>query len=115
MEVTQQWSLECDEKLRLIQHHEREADRFRKEAEQLQKEAGLLEGRVSKYKKFWLENKDVLGLGAGVGGAGVGGGGRVSDAQFEELRSELACRRELYDQVSTALALASPNPSHYSP
>lgn len=81
VEVTQQWAIECDEKLRYIQMLEKEGEKLRGQLQQQ-------EARVSKYKKFWMENKEA-----------VVSAGKVSDYQFEELRSELACRRELYDQV----------------
>ena len=80
VEVTQQWSIECEEKLKVIKMLE-------KEAEQLKAQIQQLEGRVTKYKKYWMDTKDMQM-------------GRVSDVQFEELRSELASRRQLYDQVS---------------
>lgn len=81
VEVTQQWSIECEEKLKVIKMLE-------KEAEQLKAQIQQLDGRVAKYKKYWIDTKDVQM-------------GRVSDAQFEELRSELASRRQLYDQVGS--------------
>lgn len=79
VEVTQQWAIECEEKLQLIQVLE-------KETEQLKTQNQQLDVRVTKYKKYWSDTKDLPK-------------GRVSDSQFEELRSELASRRELYDQV----------------
>ena len=86
VEVTQQWALECDSKVQVIQILE-------KETEQLKATISQLDARVGKYKKYWLETKDALPPSSS--------GGRGSDGtQFEELRSELAMRRELYDQVS---------------
>jgi molybdopterin converting factor small subunit len=81
VEVTQQWAIECDEKVKVIHLLE-------KEAEQLKVTVQQLESRVSKYKKFWMDTKDA-----------PKDVGKVSDVQFEELRTELAMRRELYDQV----------------
>lgn len=80
VEVTQQWAIECEEKVRMIELLE-------KEAEQLKVAIQQLEPRVTKYKKYWMETKDAPRV------------GKVSDGQFEELRTELAMRRELYDQV----------------
>ena len=81
VEVTQQWAIECDEKVRFIHALEKETSDLKTHLQQL-------DARVSRYKKFWMENKDLPR-------------GRVSDYQFDELRSELAFRRELYDQVGT--------------
>lgn len=80
VEVTQQWAIECEEKIRMIEFLEKEADQLKVAIQQL-------EPRVAKYKKYWMETKDAPRA------------GKVSDGQFEELRMELAMRRELYDQV----------------
>lgn len=80
VEVTQQWSAECADKDKLIAVQTTQI-------EQLQAEIDKLQKKVSKYKKHWLATKDAIP------------GQRASDAQFEELRLELACRRELHDQV----------------
>ncbi len=85
VEVTQQWSIECEEKLQVIKVLE-------KEVEQLKSQIQHLEERVAKYKKYWADTKDQPL-------------GRATDAQFEELRSELACRRQLYDQVMSMSSL----------
>lgn len=57
--------------------------------EQLKGDIQQLEMRVTRYKKFWLDTKDMP----------RGRVGGDSSSQFEELRGELALRRELYDQV----------------
>ncbi len=83
--VTQQWALECEDKVKLIHLQEQQLKDTRAEMAQLEK-------RVNKYKKFWVESK--------AGGVGeCGDDGKVSDFQFEELRTELAMRRELYNMV----------------
>lgn len=79
VDVTQQWAIECGEKVNLINVLE-------KEIEQLKADVESLDNRVAKYKRYWVETKDQAR-------------DKVSDSQFEELRSELASRRELYDQV----------------
>ncbi len=79
VEVTQQWALECDEKMKLVRIEEKTVQQLTGEMEQAER-------RVEKYKKYWMDTKDLPR-------------GRVSDSQFEELRSEMALRRELYDQV----------------
>ena len=49
--LTQQWSIECDEKVRLICLQD-------EELKELTGQVAALERRVDKYKKFWMENKD---------------------------------------------------------
>ena len=93
VEVTQQWSIECEGKMKVVRILE-------KEVEQLKAQVQHLEGRVNKYKKYWADTKD-LHL------------GRATDAQFEELRSELASRRLLYDQVCAFLSSDSLWPHLY--
>ena len=82
VEVTQQWAIECDEKVNLIKVYEEENKQLKSQVEQLER-------RVAKYKKFWTDTKDQPKR-------------KVPDSQFEELRNELAFRRELYDQVSSS-------------
>ena len=86
VEVTQQWAIECDKKVRFIHALEKETSDLK--TFDLKTHLQQLDARLSKNKKFWMENKDLPR-------------GRVSDYQFDELRSELAFRRELYDQVGT--------------
>ena len=85
VEVTQQWSAECADKDRLIAVQATQI-------EQLQTELEKTDKRLSKYKKHWIATKDAPPQ-------------RASDAQFEELRLELACRRELHDQVCSPIAM----------
>ena len=87
--VTQQWALECEDKVKLINVQDMELKGVKEEIEQLER-------RVTKYKKFWVEYKKEGGGGGGGGGEGEE---KESDLQFEELRNELAFRRELYDMV----------------
>ena len=79
VEVTQQWSAECADKDRLIAVQATQIELLQAELEKTEK-------RLTKYKKHWIATKDAPPQ-------------RASDAQFEELRLELACRRELHDQV----------------
>ena len=79
VEVTQQWSAECADKDKLIAVQATEIGQLTGELDKTQK-------RLNKYKKHWIATKDAPPQ-------------RVPDAQFEELRLELACRRELHDQV----------------
>ena len=79
VEVTQQWSAECADKDKLIAVQSTQVDQLTAELDKIQK-------RLSKYKKHWMATKDAPPQ-------------RAPDAQFEELRLELACRRELHDQV----------------
>lgn len=79
--VTQQWSAECADKDKLIAVQD-------KQIEQLTLELDKTQRKLTKYKKHWVATKDAAPR-------------RASDAQFEELRLELACRRELHDQVSS--------------
>lgn len=88
VEVTQQWAIECEEKVRMIEFLEKEAEEQKVVVQQL-------DARVAKYKKYWMETKDLPKT------------EKVSDAQFEELRMELAMRRELYDQVRCGLGKVS--------
>ena len=88
VEVTQQWALECEEKIQLICVFETEVNQLKGEMEELEK-------RVAKYKKFWIMSKEHSN-------------GRVNDSQFEELRNELAMRRELYDKVSVVSSILIP-------
>jgi len=90
--VTQQWALECEDKVKLINLQEEEVKTLKEQAE-------LLERRVAKYKKFWVDYRGGVGGGASGGGGGPGEDGRATDLQFEELRNELAMRRELYNMV----------------
>ena len=87
--VTQQWALECEDKVKLINLQEEEVKSLKEQVEQLDR-------RVTKYKKFWVEYRGGAGGGATTGGDEDG---RATDLQFEELRNELAMRRELYDMV----------------
>ena len=80
--VTQQWSAECADKDKLIAVQTTQIQQLDSECEKIQK-------KLNKYKKHWLETKDVKDAEPK----------RVSDSQFEELRLELACRRELHNQV----------------
>ena len=80
VEVTQQWSAECADKDKLIAVQATQIEQVSGELDKTQK-------RLSKYKKHWIATKDAPPM------------QRVPDAQFEELRLELACRRELHDQV----------------
>ena len=77
VEVTQQWAIECEEKVRMIEFLEKEADQLKGTLQQL-------DTRVAKYKKYWMETKDVPRA------------GRVSDAQFEELRTEVGHEERSY-------------------
>lgn len=98
VEVTQQWSAECADKDKLIAV----------QATQIEQVSGELDKtlkRLSKYKKHWMATKDAPPM------------QRVPDAQFEELRLELACRRELHDQVGfqitiVLLEISFPPPPH---
>lgn len=81
VEVTQQWSAECADKDKLIAVQATQIEQVTGELDKTQK-------RLSKYKKHWIATKDAPPP------------KRAPDAQFEELRLELACRRELHDQVS---------------
>jgi hypothetical protein len=86
VEVTQQWSAECADKDKLIAV----------QATQIEQVSGELDKtlkRLSKYKKHWIATKDAPPM------------QRVPDAQFEELRLELACRRELHDQVGFQITI----------
>ena len=51
-EVTQQWSIECEGKMKVIGVLE-------KEVEQLKAQIQHLEGRVIKYKKYWKDTRDL--------------------------------------------------------
>ena len=77
--VTQQWSAECADKDKLIAVQATQIGQLKDECDKIQK-------KMNKYKKHWMATKDAETK-------------RVSDSQFEELRLELACRRELHDQV----------------
>lgn len=79
--VTQQWSAECADKDKLIAVQD-------KQIEQLTAELDKTQRKLTKYKKHWVATKDAAPK-------------RASDTEFEELRLELACRRELHDQVSS--------------
>lgn len=79
VEVTQQWSAECADKDKLIAVQTTEIGQLTGELDKTLK-------RLNKYKKHWIATKDAPPQ-------------RAPDAQFEELRLELACRRELHDQV----------------
>ena len=80
VEVTQQWSAECADKDKLIAVQATQIEQLTGELDKTQK-------RLNKYNKHWIATKDAPPP------------QRVPDAQFEELRLELACRRELHDQV----------------
>ena len=80
VEVTQQWSAECADKDKLIAVQATQIEQVSGELDKTQR-------RLSKYKKHWIATKDAPPM------------QRVPDAQFEELKLELACRRELHDQV----------------
>lgn len=85
VEVTQQWSAECADKDKLIAVQATQVEQLTSELDKTQK-------RLSKYKKHWIATKDAPPQ-------------RAPDAQFEELRLELACRRELHDQVGFQTAI----------
>lgn len=80
--LTQEWGMECDQKDKLIGLQD-------EEVKQLSSQVVSLGRRLSKYKRFWVDHMDSPNDGRWVKGS-----------QFEELSSELAMRRELYDQVS---------------
>ena len=86
VEVTQQWSAECADKDKLIAVQATQIEQLTSELDNTQK-------RLNKYKKHWIATKDAPPQ-------------RVPDAQFEELRLELACRRELHDQVGFQTAMS---------
>lgn len=77
--VTQQWSAECADKDKLIAVQGTQI-------EQLSAELDKIQRKLTKYKKHWVATRDAAPK-------------RVSDVQFEELRLELACRKELHNQV----------------
>ena len=77
--VTQQWSAECSDKDKLLAVQATQI-------EQLEAEIDKLQRKLAKYKKHWEATRDHTHK-------------RVSDSQFEELRLELACRKELQNQV----------------
>ena len=83
--VTQQWSAECADKDKLIAVQATQIGQLKDECDKIQK-------KMNKYKKHWMATKDAETK-------------RVSDSQFEELRLELACRRELHDQVCLCMVL----------
>lgn len=84
--VTQQWSAECADKDKLIAVQTTQI-------EQLDAELDKTQRKLAKYKKHWAATKETANT------------KRVSDAQFEELRLELVCRKELHNQVYNYVAI----------
>ena len=100
MEVTQQWAVECQEKDNLIavlksqlKESMGDVERVKQQLTSLETRCQALQADKDQLKQKLRKVKKHLSSGGHESSHGAGG------SRFEELRVELAQRRELYDQV----------------
>ena len=116
VDVTQQWAIECQEKDNQIAVRDSQIRELRAEVDQMKQQ--LL--NVKKHNKELLTDREqfkkkISKLKKQLNSSSEGTrGDRVSDSQFEELRVELAYRRELYDQVLTTYTKSVPHNFMYA-